>query len=107
MLATNPTSSDHFRVVAAQVNVALDSTHLALHGKAFLKDVHQLARDYAAYVIAGEKAIHAIGLVKRCITELTQPGELSPFHAIFGKLTLKSLCYQQALPIIQSAYTDV
>jgi len=57
--------------------------------------------------MSGKKNIHAIGLMKSLINQLTDGNELSTFHSMYALLSLKSLCYSQALPIISKSYLDV
>lgn len=57
--------------------------------------------------MSGNKNLHAIGMMKMLISHLTDGNELSTFHSMFALLSLKSLCYQQAMPIISKSYVDV
>jgi len=57
--------------------------------------------------MAGNKNLHAISLMKMLIQTLTDGNELSTFHSMYVLLSLKALCYQQALPIISKSYVDV
>ncbi len=41
------------------------------------------------------------------INAMTDGVTISSFHTLYARLTLKSLCYQQSLVIIDKSYVDV
>lgn len=105
--ASNPNSVDHFKFVVTQVKIALEPKLLQKQGRSHISDLQNFARDYSEFVISAGKPSHAIAQMLQLITALTDGVTLSTFHCQYAKLSLKSLCYQQSLQVIEKSFIDV
>ena len=105
--ASNPNSVDHFKFVQSHVQVIIDDKLLHKSGNTYLQNMQQFAREYSDFCIAAGKTTHAVCVLLKLIEQLSDGITLTTFHCQYAKLSLKSLCYQQALPIIEQSYIDV
>ena len=67
----------------------------------------QLAKEYCSFVVAANKPSHSLRYLLEWINAMTDGVTLSGFHTLYAWMSLKSLCYQQSLVIIDKSYVDV